>query len=200
MVGSGSCGRPSPFRELRIVDEHGNTLGPNEPGELVVRGPGILLGYYKNPEATKAAFFGDWFRTGDVARRDERGYFYIVGRLKEMIRRAGENISAREVESVLRMMPEVAEAAAVPVPDATRGEEVKVYVVLKPGVASDALPPPASAAHCERNLARFKVPRYYAYRDSLPKTPSEKIAKHKLVAELPDLRQGAYDRVDGCWR
>jgi crotonobetaine/carnitine-CoA ligase len=200
MIGSGACGRPSPFRELRIIDEQGRTLGPNEPGELVVRGPGILLGYYGNPEATKNAFIDGWFRTGDVARRDERGYFYIVGRLKEMIRRAGENISAREVEAVLRMMPEVADAAAVPVPDASRGEEVKVYVVLKPGITAEALPPPTIAAHCEQNLARFKVPRYYTYRDALPKTPSDKIAKHKLVAELPDLRQGAYDRIDNCWR
>ena len=90
--------------------------------------------YYRKPEATAAAFHGEWFRTGDLFRQDERGYYYIVGRVKEMIRRAGENISAREIEAVLRAMPEIVEAAAVPVPDATRGEEVKVFVVLRPGL------------------------------------------------------------------
>ena len=200
MVGSGACGRAAPFRELRIVDERGATLPDGEAGELVVRGPGMLQGYFGNPEATRNAFYGDWFRTGDVARMDARGYLYIVGRLKDMIRRAGENISAREVEAVLRSIPEVSDAAAVPVPDPVRGEEVKVYIVLRPGITPEAVPPAAIATHCERGLARFKVPRYYAYRDELPKTPSEKIAKHLLVAEQPDLRIGAYDRVDELWR
>ena len=200
MVGSGSCGRAAPFRELRIVDAKGQTLPCGVSGELVVRGPGILLGYYRNAEATQAAFFGDWFRTGDMARQDDRGYFYIVGRFKDMIRRAGENIAAHEVEAVLRMMPEVAEAAAVAVPDPVRDEEVKVYVVLRSEISRDAVSPTSIAAHCERNLARFKVPRYYAYRDSLPKTPSAKIAKHLLIGEQPDLRVGAYDRIDGLWR
>jgi crotonobetaine/carnitine-CoA ligase len=200
MVGSGACGRAAPFRELAIVDANGTPLPPGEPGELVVRGPGILQGYYRNPEATRNAFFGDWFRSGDVARIDARGYLYIVGRMKDMIRRAGENIAAREVEAVLRAIPEVADAAAVPVPDPVRGEEVKAYIVLRPGITVEALPPGAIAAHCARGLARFKVPRYYAYRDHLPRTPSEKIAKHKLVAEQSDLRVGAFDRVDGIWR
>ena len=114
MVGSGSCGIAAPFRECRVADMEGNTLPPGEVGELLVRGPGILRGYYRKPDATKAAFHGDWFRTGDLFRQDERGYFYIVGRVKDMIRRAGENIAAREVESVLCQLPEIAEAAAVP--------------------------------------------------------------------------------------
>ena len=104
MVGSGSCGLPSPFREVRVADPDGKTLPAGQVGELVVRGPGILQGYYNKPEATAAAFHGDWFRTGDLFQQDERGYFYIVGRVKEMIRRAGENISAREVESVLQAL------------------------------------------------------------------------------------------------
>jgi crotonobetaine/carnitine-CoA ligase len=115
-----------------------------------------------------------------------------------MIRRAGENISAREVEAVLREMPEIVEAAAVPVPDATRGEEVKVFVVLRPGLARDDVPPQRIVAHCEASLARFKVPRYVAYIGELPKTPSEKIAKHLLAgpqhAALP-----TYDRVESRW-
>ena len=167
---------------------------------MLIRGPGILHGYYKKPEATAAAFHGDWFRTGDLFRRDERGYYYIVGRLKDMIRRAGENISAREVEAVLRGMPEIVEAAAVPVPDETRGEEVKVYVVLQPGLMAEDVPPARIIAHCEANLARFKVPRYIEYRPNLPKTPSEKIAKQLLAQGVADLRTGSYDRVERRWR
>ena len=199
MVGSGSCGVPSPFREVRVADPDGKTLPAGQVGELVVRGPGILQGYYNKPEATAAAFHGDWFRTGDLFQQDERGYFYIVGRVKEMIRRAGENISAREVESVLQALPEIAEAAAVPVPDETRGEEVKACVVLQPGLARDTVTPDRILAHCTAVLARFKVPRYIAYCDDLPKTASGKIAKH-LLTNVPDPVAGCFDRVEGRWR
>ncbi len=200
MVGSGSCGVVAPFREARIADQAGNPVAPGGTGELLICGPGILRGYYNKPEATAAAFHGDWFRTGDLFRQDARGYYFIVGRVKDMIRRAGENIAAREVEAVLRGLPEIAEAAAVPVPDETRKEEVKVYLVLQPGLAPRDLPLERVIAHCEANLAKFKVPRYYEFRGSLPKTPSEKIAKGELVKEKPDLRAGSYDRVDGVWR
>jgi crotonobetaine/carnitine-CoA ligase len=199
MVGSGSCGVPSPFREVRVADPDGNTLPAGQVGELVVRGPGILQGYYNKPEATTAAFHGDWFRTGDLFQQDERGYFYIVGRVKEMIRRAGENISAREVESVLQALPEIAEAAAIPVPDETRGEEVKACVVLQPGLDRAALTPDRILAHCTAVLARFKVPRYIAYCDDLPKTASGKVAKH-LLTNVPDPIAGCFDRVEGRWR
>jgi len=200
MVGSGTCGTAVPFREVRVADEQGNTVPSGNIGELVVRGPGILQGYYNNEAATRQAFHGDWFRTGDLFRQDERGFFYIVGRVKDMIRRAGENIAAREVEAVLRGLPEIAEAAAVPVPDPQRGQEVKVYLVLQPGLDKDALPFERVIAHCEANLARFKVPRYLAYIDKLPKTPSEKIAKQVLIQGAADLRADAFDRVDGVWR
>jgi crotonobetaine/carnitine-CoA ligase len=199
MVGSGSCGVPSPFREARIADPDGNTVPPGQIGELVVRGPGILQGYYKKPEATKAAFHGEWFRTGDLFRQDERGYFYIVGRVKEMIRRAGENIAAREIESVLCALPEIAEAAAVPVPDETRGEEVKACIALQPGMSRDAVSPERILAHCAAGLARFKVPRYIEYLDALPKTASGKIAKH-LLKGAADPVAGCFDRVEGRWR
>lgn len=199
MVGSGSCGLPSPFRECRVADENGNTLPDGEIGELLVRGPGILKGYYRQPEANKASFHGDWFRTGDLFRRDERGFFYIVGRIKDMIRRAGENIAAREVEAVVCGLPEIAEAAAMPVPDDTRGEEVKIYVVPQPGISRNELTPQKIIEYCTTNLASFKVPRYIEYRSELPKTPSEKIAKHVLKAEKPDLRAGSWDRVEQRW-
>ena len=198
MVGSGSCGIPSPFREARIADPHGNAVPVGETGELLVRGPGLLQGYYNKPEATAAAFHGDWFRTGDLFRRDERGYFYIVGRVKEMIRRAGENISAREVEAVLCALPDIVEAAAVPVPDETRGEEVKACIVLQPGLTRETLPPERVIAHCEANLARFKVPRYIEYRNDLPKTASGKIAKH-LLQGAANPRAGCFDRIEGRW-
>jgi crotonobetaine/carnitine-CoA ligase len=199
MVGSGSCGKPAPYREARIVDADDRPVPRGEVGELQLRGPGMLQGYYKKPEATAAALEDGWFRTGDLFRQDEQGYYYIVGRIKDMIRRAGENIAAREVEAVLRGLPQIVEAAAVPVPDDTRGEEVKVYVVLGPGLQPDDVPPDRIIAHCEANLARFKVPRFIAYRDTLPKTASQKIAKQALVHGVADLRTGSYDRVAGKW-
>lgn len=199
MVGSGSCGLPSPFRECRIADPQGSTLPVGEVGELLIRGPGIMLGYYNNPEATAKAFHGDWFRTGDLFRQDERGYFYIQGRIKDMIRRAGENIAAREVEAVLTGMPEILEAAAVPVRDELRGEEVKAYLVPQPGVEANGSLIDRVIEHCKRNLAPFKVPRYLEIVEALPKTSSGKIAKQSLMEQKPDLRSGSYDRVTGQW-
>ncbi|MBV9783363.1 MAG: AMP-binding protein [Acidisphaera sp.] len=200
MVGSGSCGLPSPFREARIADDAGNNLPDGSIGELLIRGPGLLRGYYNKPEATAAAFHGDWFRTGDLFRRDAGGYYTIVGRVKDMIRRAGENIAAREVEAVVAALPEVLEAAAVPVPDPTRGEEVKIYVVLQPDHTRAGVPPERIVAHCAQHLAPFKLPRYIAYAAELPKTASGKIAKGQLVGGAADLRVGSYDRVEGNWR
>ena len=199
MVGSASCGKPGPFREARIVGEDGVPVAPGEVGELQLRGPGMLQGYYKNPQATADAFDGDWFRTGDLFRQDARGYYYIVGRLKDMIRRAGENIAARELETVMTALPEVMEVACVPVKDETRGEEVKAYVVLQPGLTRDQVPPRHIIDHCTARLARFKVPRYIAYADELPKTPSGKIAKKVLVQGAADLRTGSYDRIEDKW-
>ena len=198
MIGSGSCGIPVPFREAYVADDDGRPLPDGEVGELLVRGPSIMKGYYRKEEATANAFHDGWFRTGDLFRRDERGFFYIVGRKKDMIRRAGENIAAHELESVLVALPEVAEAAVVPVKDETRGEEVKAYIVLQPGVERDkALA--RLIEHCQDNLAPFKVPRYYAFRGQFEKTASGKISKPALVTEAQDLRAGSFDRVSGAW-
>lgn len=191
MIGSGSCGVPCAFRECMIVDEDGNELPNGEIGELVVRGPNILLGYYNKPEATKDAFFGDWFRTGDLFRRDARGFFYIVGRIKDMIRRNGENVSAREVESVIAQAPGVRDVAAVPVPHETRGEDVKIYVIPE---QPDTPPSPEDLiVFSIDKLAPFKVPRYVEFIDKFPRTPSGKIAKNVLKASKPDLREGSWD-------
>jgi len=198
MVGSGSCGLPEPYRECRIADEQGGTLPVGAVGELVIRGPGMLQGYYKKPEATAAAFHGEWFRTGDLFRQDERGYFYIVGRVKDMIRRSGENIAAREVEEVILGLPAVAEVGCVPVPDDRRGEEVKALIVLQPELSQEDLPPAAVLAHCRAGLAPFKVPRYIAYVPALPKTGSNKIAKAELRAR-PNPTSGCYDALEQRW-
>ncbi|WP_334127441.1 class I adenylate-forming enzyme family protein [Sneathiella sp.] len=199
MVGSGSCGIPAPFRECRIVDETGKDVPRGEIGELIIRGPGIMLGYYKKPEANKDSFFGEWFRTGDLFRQDEAGFFYIVGRLKDMVRRAGENIAAREVEAVLKNMPEIVDAAIIPVPDDTRGQEVKAYIVLKDGLTVNDELIGAIFEHCQVNLAAFKVPRYVEFIDALPRTPSEKVAKGELLKAKSNLRVGAFDRIENRW-
>ena len=199
MIGSGSCGKPGPFRQARIVGDDGKPVAPGETGELQIRGPGMLQGYYKNPEATDAAFDGEWFRTGDLFRQDERRYYYIVGRVKDMVRRAGENIAAREVEAVITGLPEVVEVGVIPVPDETRGEEVKACIVLQPGLSAADVPPHVIFEHCTSRLAAFKVPRYLAYVDELPKTPSGKIAKGTLKSMSTDPTAGSYDRVQERW-
>ncbi|MBE7522625.1 MAG: AMP-binding protein [Burkholderiales bacterium] len=200
MIGSGSCGIPAPLRECRIVDETGSDVPVGQTGELVVRGPGIMSGYFRKPEANRDSYFGEWFRTGDLFRKDDRGFHYIVGRLKDMVRRSSENIAAREVEAVLRGLPEVLEAAIVAVPDDIRGEEVKAYIVLQPEARERGVPVETIFAHCQASLAAFKIPRYVEFIDGLPKTPSEKIAKGVLLKSKPDLRLGSYDRVEGRWR
>lgn len=185
MVGSGACGIPCPFRECRVADETGAAVPPGTVGELLVRGPGILQGYYKRLDASKAASHGEWFRTGDLFRMDERGYFYLVGRIKDTIRRSGENIAAREVEVMLAAHPDIAEVAVIPVKDEVRGEEIKAIVVWRDSVTGTEAQIVSLIEHCRRNLAPFKVPRFFESRASLPKTGSSKIAKHILLAEAP---------------
>ena len=195
MVGSGSCGLPAPYRRCRIVDpERGSDVAVGETGELWVSGRGILKGYYNKPDATAEAFSGEWFRTGDLFKQDADGYYYIQGRIKDSIRRSGENISAREVESVAAGIPGVLEAAAVAVPDELRGQEVKLCLVLQPGAD---VAPEQVIAHCVERLAAFKVPRYVEYYDDFPRTSSNKIAKQALSAAA---RAGKlYDRSAGKW-
>lgn len=197
LTGSGSVGLPAPFRECRIADPDGNTLKPGEVGELLFRGPGMLQGYYRNPKATAAAFHGEWFRSGDLARQDERGNYYIVGRVKDMIRRAGENIAAFEVEQVVGSLRGIAEVAAVAVPDEMRGEEVKIVVHLQQGFTRQAVSPEAIWAHCAESLASFKVPRFIEYRDTpLPRTGSDKVDKVALRQAAADPRANAVDRLE----
>ncbi len=200
MVGKGSCGIAAPFRELKICNEDGIEVPIGEAGELWFRGQGMFLGYYKRPAANRDSFVGDWFRTGDLAAVNEEGYVWIVGRLKEMVKRSGENIASAEVEAVLRQHPDVIEAGVLGVPDPKRKEEVKAYIILAPGKTKDDVSPDVLAQHCTTDLAAFKIPRYWAYVEDFPRTATNKIAKQKLIDAVDDLRVGAFDRADKIWR
>ena len=191
-VGSGAVGRPSPGAEARVADAEGREVAPGSTGELQMRGPGMMLGYWKNPEATAAWLRDGWAHTGDLATQDQRGYYHLVGRLKEMIRRGGENISAAEVEATLAEHPAVHTAACVPVLDEIRGEEVKAFVQLQPG---GQVEPEVLLGYCREKLAAFKVPRYLAFIDRLPLTPSQRVEKHRLDRT----RHGAYDAATRTW-
>ncbi len=198
LVGTGCIGRPMHGRRADVLDHNDQPAPVGDVGELVVGGTWLMDGYFKNPEATAETLRDGWLYTGDLARRDEEGRFYYVGRKKDMIRRAGENIAAAEVEQVIEGHAAIGSAACVPVPDDIRGEEIKVYLV-----ASNATekPDPAELVEwCGARLANFKVPRYWAFIDSLPRTPSERVAKQVLIANSDDLTANSYDRVEDIWR
>lgn len=200
-VDSTCIGIPGPFRECKVIDQEGNPAADGAIGELCVRGPGIFRGYYKRDEVNAAEFLeGGWFRTGDLVHREEGGRFHYVGRAKAMVRRGAEQISAQEVEMALRAMPEIVEAAVVPVPDDFYDEEVKVYVILANGLTAAEVAPERIEAWSRERLAAYKVPRYIEYRQELPRTQSEKVSKPDLLKEKDDLRCDSHDRVDGVWR
>jgi acyl-CoA synthetase (AMP-forming)/AMP-acid ligase II len=201
-TGSGSCGVVAPEREISLRDPQGREVATGQEGEIWTRGNSILQAYWKKPEANAELMPGDgWFRTGDIARVDRDGYYYLVGRIKDMIRRRGENIAAREIEAVMRLLPEVRDAAALAVPDPYSDEEVKLYIQLQPGMTMADLPLERVVEHAKTNLAAFKVPRYWEYRSELPRTlESDRVEKKKLRAENDDLRIGAYDRKGEVWR
>ncbi|GAW37097.1 long-chain-fatty-acid--CoA ligase [Roseovarius sp. A-2] len=194
-----SCGIPLPFRQAEIRDDDCRPVVPGTIGELWIKGDGVAAAYWNKPEANAETFVDGWFRTGDLFVQDNAGWYSIVGRKKDMIRRSGENVAAREVEAVIRELPEVLEAAVLPVPDEDRGEEIKAYVILTDGTSPADLTPSQILAHCRQSLAPFKVPRFIAYADELPRTPGRKVAKHEIVRTSPDLRQGAYDAKLQRW-
>lgn len=198
MYDSCSVGIRSPFRELRLVNDDGTPTPIGEVGELWVRGRGIMKGYWNRPKAEY--FEGEWFKTGDLLRRDELGFYWVVGRKKDTIRRSSYNIAASEVEAVIREIPEIADVAAVPVPDDKRGEEVKVFLELKEGFLPADLPVERVLEHARARLAAFKVPRYITFTPALPRTTSSnKVLKRELVA-LSDPLSGAYDGEEKRWR
>lgn len=178
-IGSGTIGKALAHREAVIVDEAFQPVEKEGVGELLIRGSGMMREYWRNPVATADAFYGDWYRTGDLARTDAQGFFYLVGRRKDMIRRAGENIAAVEVENVLQQHPDVVLAACIAVPDPIRNEEIKVFVVRSADVDVESL-----AAFLEPRLARFKIPRFWSFVQNLPMTPSERVAKPLLSRDI----------------
>jgi carnitine-CoA ligase len=181
------------FAELRVVDEQGRDLPDGAEGELWVRTPILMQGYYKDPEQTAAALHDGWFATGDLVRRDPDGYCYFVARKKDIIRRRGENISGAEIDRVAGDHPAVVQCAAIPVPSELGEDEILLAVVRKPGSALDAR---EIADWCAQRLAPIKVPRYVAFTDSLPQTATHRVAKFKLrgdkslMARAIDLARG----------
>jgi fatty-acyl-CoA synthase len=181
----GSTGRATAHVEIEIRDDGGNRLPPGETGEICLRGPKLTRGYWKDAEKTAAAFFGDWFRSGDVGYLDNDGFLYLTDRKKDMIISGGENIASSEVERVIYELPQVREVAVVGVPDQRWGEKPVAVVVLAENAALELS---ELAAHCRARLAGFKVPKQLIIRDSLPRNPSGKVLKRVLRAELEAMR------------
>src|SRR5215467_693541 len=174
----GSAGPPVDGVRVRIVDDEGRELPTRGVGEITIGSPHRMLGYFRDPEQTAAAFRGEWFLTGDLGYVDEDGWLYFVDRKKDIIRRGGENVSSLLVEKALAEHPLVAEVAVVGIPDAVLGQEIKAFVVTRGAVTEEEL-----RAFAAARLARFQVPRLWEFRGSLPKTPTQRIEKYKLRAE-----------------
>jgi long-chain acyl-CoA synthetase len=177
----GSCGRAIPGVELRVVDPStGAPLGPDTSGEVCARGPNVMAGYFRDPEATRAVLKDGWLHTGDVGRLDAEGYLFLDGRRGDMIKSGAHRISPLEVEAVAAQVPGVSEAVAVGVPDELLGQVVALYVLLDPRVepAPDAL---AVQARCRAHLAAYKVPKRVFFVDDLPRGPTGKVQRHRLA-------------------
>jgi fatty-acyl-CoA synthase len=183
---AGSVGQPNFHIDARIVDEQGCGITGDTVGELALRGPAVCSGYWADPAATAAALHDGWFHTGDLVRRDDEGYYYIVGRKKDMIISGGENIYPAEVEELLYSHPAVAEAALIGMPDAKWGEVGRAIVAIKPGAAATA---DELIDFCRHQIARYKVPKSIVFVERLPRNSMGKVIKGEL-------RQ-RYGRADG---
>jgi long-chain acyl-CoA synthetase len=173
-----SCGKPVPGVEVRVVREDGSDARPGDVGEIIARGPNIMVGYWKRPEDTKEVLGDGWLHTGDLATVDEDGYIYLVDRKKDMIVTGGENVYSTEVEAVLYSHPSIKEAAVIPVPDADWGEAVHACVVLRDGKQTTA---EELVEFCRERLANYKVPRSIEFIEGeLPKGGTGKILKKQL--------------------
>ena len=174
---SGNIGLPMPSTELKLLDDEGHEAPPGVPGEIAIRGPQVMAGYWQRPDETAKVMTADgFFRTGDIGTVDERGYFKIVDRKKDMILVSGFNVYPNEVEDVITQMPGVLECAAVGVPDEKAGEAVKVVIVKKDPAITEA----DVRAFCEANLTGYKRPKLVEFRTDLPKTPVGKILRREL--------------------
>lgn len=178
-----SMGLPVMGYEVQLVDDDGTPVKPGDTGQIVVHGePGwtLMKGYFKNPEATADTLRNGWLWSGDNARQDAEGYFHFVDRAKDMIKRAGENVAASEVEAVILQHPKVFDCAVIGVPDEMRDEKIKAVVVLHPGANASA---EEIVAWCRERLAKFRVPELVEFREELPRTSVGKIQKHLLRRE-----------------
>jgi long-chain acyl-CoA synthetase len=174
---SGTIGLPMPLTELQLLDDDGHEVPMGQPGEIAIRGPQVMAGYWQRPDETAQVMTADgFFRTGDIGTVDERGYFKIVDRKKDMILVSGFNVYPNEVEDVITQMPGVLECAAVGVPDSKAGEAVKVVIVKKDPNVTEA----DVRAYCEANLTGYKRPKIVEFRTELPKTPVGKILRREL--------------------
>ena len=178
-----SIGIPVPGTEVRLVDDAGLPVGPGEPGELIVRGPQTMLGYWQRPDDTAAVLKDGWLYTGDVAVMDTQGYFKIVDRKKDLVLVSGFNVYPNEIEDALAKLGAILEAAVVGVPDARSGEAVRAYVVKNPDFPGE-LTKEAVLAHCKTLLTDYKIPKSIIFRDDLPKSPVGKILRKDLKAEV----------------
>jgi crotonobetaine/carnitine-CoA ligase len=188
LVGTGCLGGPTSHRRVRVVDASGSPVPVGEVGEITLAGDGMMDGYDGDPDATARVMHDGWFHTGDLGRMDAEGRVYHAGRLKDMIRRSGENVAAREVEEVLLTHPSVTLVAVTAVPDEIRGEEVKAYYV-------SSAPPSELASYCRERLAAFKVPRFWQPAADLPRTDSERVAKSRLASVTGPV----FDVTTGQW-
>jgi long-chain acyl-CoA synthetase len=180
-VFTGTIGLPLPSTEVAIRDDEGGEVAPGEPGELCVRGPQVMKGYWQRPEATEQVMYADGFlRTGDIATMDEKGFFRIVDRKKDMILVSGFNVFPNEVENVVTLHPDIIEAACIGVPDPKSTEAVKIFVVKRDGASLDSA---QVIAWCRESLTSYKVPKHVEFRDELPKTNVGKILRRALRDE-----------------
>ncbi len=173
----GSIGTPIEGIEMRVVDGDGKEVPPGEVGEIAIRGHNVMAGYWRDPQATRAAVPDGWFRSGDLGRQDEDGYFYVVDRKKDLILRGGFNVYPREVEEVLYEHPDVIEAAVIGLPHPTLGEEVAAAVALRPGSTASV---DDLREHVRRQIASYKCPHAVWLVDALPKGPTGKILKREI--------------------
>jgi long-chain acyl-CoA synthetase len=174
----GSVGTPANLVEVQIRDLEGNILGQDEQGEICICGPNITRGYLNNPEETRASFWGDWFRSGDIGVIDGEGYLFIVDRLKDMIITGGENVYPREIEEILYTRPEVSECVVVGIPDKEYGERVTAFITPNEGQQID---PVSMKEYLKTRLAGYKVPKEYITVAELPKSSAGKILKREVI-------------------
>lgn len=172
----GSIGSPNAYIDVKVIDEEGQGLGPHKIGELCLRGPACMLGYWKNEAATAETIKQGWMKTGDLVYFDEDGYFYVVGRKKDMYKSGGENVYPAEIEQVIGQLKWVQEVAVIGVPDSKWGEVGKAFIVCEKNIYSED----ELLEHCSKNLAKFKIPKNFQWIPELPKAGSGKVLKREL--------------------